>query len=267
MCSSCSTDGTPEWDIRTMCPAGPRPHAGAMAALTGPELAPTTSASPPTPPLSRAVRVSAGVCLVLAGLLNGGAQYAGHLLIGDLTFSDQIRWGVEHPLVHRAEQTALVVSLLVLPLGLLALAHVARWRSPRLTAVALALVLWGMWGFQNVVALGYAAGTVAPGAIGTEAAVTLNDAFLADPGVAAVALVPHLAGSFLGLLLLSVACWRSRVLPRVALALLVGFLLWDFLGAPVGPLEAHLLLTVALVWLGVAVLRLPRAAWAGATAY
>src|SRR5687767_9951869 len=89
-----------------------------------------------TPPLSRAARVGAGACLVAAGLTNGLGQYVGELLMPGLDdFSAQIRWGAEHPAVHVAEQTALLVSLLVLPLGLLGLAHVTRWAAPRLTAV------------------------------------------------------------------------------------------------------------------------------------
>ena len=56
-----------------------------------------------------------------------------------------------------------------------------------------------------MVALGYAAGTVGPDAIGTEAAVALNDGFLEHPGVLLTALVPHLLGSFLGLLLFAIA--------------------------------------------------------------
>ena len=224
--------------------------------------APHAPAAPP--PLSRAAQLGAGVSLLLAGLLNGGSQYLTHLLTGDHgDFSDQIRWGAEHPGPHQAEQAALVASMFFLPLGLLGLAHLARWGAPRLTAVALALVLWGMWGFHNVVALGYGAGSVAPGAIGVDAAVDLNESYLDHLGVTLTALVPHLLGSFLGLLLLTVACWRSGRLPRVPLALLAAFLVWDFLLAPVGPLEPHLLLAVALGWLGVHVLRMPVGTWSG----
>lgn len=234
----------------------------------------TTSVRPTTPPdthaevppLSRAAQIGAGLSLVLAGLLNGGAPYAGHLLMGDLDFSEQIRWGTEHPVLHQVEQSALLASLFFLPLGILGLAQVCRWRSPRLTATATVLALWGMWGFHTIIALGYTAGTVAPGALGVDDAVALNEAFLSHTGVTAVALVPHLVGSFLGMLLLAVAGWRSRVLHRVPLVLLVVFLLWDFLASAVGPLEPHLLLMASLVWLGVQMVRLPRTAWAGAPA-
>lgn len=226
----------------------------------------TTERAPLAPPYSSLARRGAGLCLVLAGLLNGGAQYLTELLAPDHEdFSAQIRWGVEHSGVHQAEQLALVTSMLFLPLGLLGLAQVARWRSPRLTAVGLPLVLWGMWGFQNVIALGYAAGSVAPAPLGVEAAVELNEAFLEHPGVLVTALLPHLLGSFIGLLLLSIACWRSGSFPRVPLALLVGFLVWDFLLPSVGPLEPHLLLMVALCWLGVHLVRMSQARWLGAT--
>ena len=43
------------------------------------------------------------------------------------------------------------------------------------------------------------------------------------------ALVPHLIGSFFGVLLLAVAAWRSGAFPKAACALVVVFLVWDFL--------------------------------------
>jgi hypothetical protein len=214
------------------------------------------------PPLSRATRIGTGICLVAAGLTNGLAQYVGELVMPDHEdFSAQIRWGAEHPGIHAAEQTALLLSMLVLPLGLLGLAQVTRWSAPRLTLVGVVLTCWGMWGFHNVVALGYAAGTVGPGAIGTDAAVALNEGYLDHVGTTVMALLPHLVGSFLGVLLLALAGLRTASLPRIPLALLIGFLVWDFLLPSFGPLEPHLLLAVALVWLGATVLRMPQGEW------
>lgn len=228
----------------------------------------TTSAATPTlasarPPLSRLVQRAAGASLVAAGLLNGGVQYVGHLVIGDLTFSEQIRWGAEHPLFHGIEQALLVASALFMLPGLLGVAHLCRFGSPRLTAVAAPLVVWGMWGFTNVLAIGYVAGTVAPGALSVAQAVELNEALPADPGAVVVALLPHLVGSFFGLVLLSIAAWRSRAFPRPAIALLLAFLVWDFLLPPAGPFEAHLLLAVAWSWMGWHLLRASDAAWTG----
>ena len=228
--------------------------------MTSPDLAGTA-------PLSRIARFAAGGSLVLAGLTNGLSQYLGVVFSGargDETYSDYIRWGAAHPAVFQAEQAALVVSTLFLPIGLLGLAQVARWRAPKLTAVAIVLALVGMWGFHNVIALGYTAGAIAPGAIGVDNAVALNDGLTQHPGSVIMALIPHLLLTFVGMILLCVACWRSRAFPRIPLGLLLAFLVWDYLLPAFGPLEAHLLLFVALAWLGVHVLRMSDAAWHGA---
>lgn len=226
-----------------------------------------TSAGPSpvrtAPPFSRALRVAAGLSLIAAGLLNGLAQAIGHVLTGDLDFGEQIAWGADHVVAHTTEQTALVVSSLVMPLGLLGVAHVSRFRAPVLTAIATPLVLWGMWGFGNVLAMGYVAGTVAPSILDVGSAVRLNDGLATHPGVVATALVPHLIGSFLGLLLLGIAAWRSRAFPRTAVALLVAFLVWDFALEPVGPVDAHVLLLLAWGWMGIHLLRMPDSAWRG----
>jgi hypothetical protein len=215
------------------------------------------------PPFSRALRIAAGLCLVFAGLLNGLPQALVAMVTGDLSFSEQIAWGAEHPLPHGLEQTALVASSLVMLPGLLGLAHVCRFRSPALTAVATVLVVWGMWGFGNVLAMGYVAGSVAPPVLSVDIAVALNEGLGEHAGVVAVALVPHLLGSFGGLLLLCVAIWRSRVFPRVTVALLAAFLIWDF-GLPMlGPVDPHWLLVVAWGWLGVRLARLPDDVWRG----
>ncbi len=238
-----------------------------MTTSSHPSPSTLTSTERDPAPLSRGIQIIVGVSLVTAGLTNGLAQYLGSLLMPSLDdFTAQIRWGADHPTVHVAEQTALLVSMLVLPIGLIGLAQVTRWGAPRLTAVSAVLFVWGMWGFHNVVALGYAAGTVGPDAIGVDAAATLNEAYLGHVGTAVTALVPHLVGSFFGLLLLAVAGWRGGTLPRVPLGLLVAFLFWDF-GLPAsGPFEPHLLLAVALGWLGVHVIRMPHSRWRGRTA-
>ena len=89
-------------------------------------------------------RPATGLCLLAAGLTNGLGQYAGELAMPDLEdFSAQIVWGADHPGVHATEQTLLLVSMGVLPLGLLGLAHLTRWAAPRLTAVGIVLTLCG----------------------------------------------------------------------------------------------------------------------------
>jgi hypothetical protein len=222
----------------------------------------TTETTPP--PYARAIQVGAGLCLVLAGLLNGLTQYLTELLTPDMEFSEQIAWGATHELAHRTEQTLLVVSALFLPLGLLGLAQATRWSAPRLTLWAVPLMLWGMWGFHNVLAMGYVAGTVSPTVLPVSDAVELNDALPGDVGVVITALVPHLAGSFFGILLLAIAAWRCGLFSRIACALVIVFLVWDFLLPAYGPLEPHLLLAVGFTWLGVSIVRLPASRWRGA---
>ncbi len=226
------------------------------------EVAPTRPGG--VSPYSRQLRIAAGASLVLAGLLNGLTQYVGFLVIGDLDFSEQIRWGAEHPDFHRVEQVLLVVSTLFMPLGLLGVAHVCRFTNPLLTAIATPLVVWGMWGFHNVLAMGYVSGTVAPAVLTVDQAVTLNEGLVTEAGTVATALAPHLIGSLLGLGLLSIAAWRAGAFPRPAIGLLLIFLVWDFFLEPVGPLEPHLFLALSWVWMGWHLLKLPDETWQGA---
>lgn len=228
-------------------------------------LHPDTTSVRPVPPLSTAIRRSVGVILILAGVLNGGAQYFAHLVVGDAdtTIREDITWGVEHPVAFGIEQYSMQVSVVLLLLGVLGIAQVTRWRVPKLTAVATVLVVWGTWGFQNLLALDLATESVAPSVIGIDGAVDLADGMFADAGVWATALGPHIVGSFLGVMLLAVAALRS--FPKTPAVLLMVFLVWDFLLPPVGPLEAHLVLLVALAWLGVHVLRMPHSVWIGET--
>ena len=171
---------------------------------------PTAPADLTRPPYSRLVQTASGVLLIMAGLLNGLPQYLMSALAFDGSFAAQIAWGATHP-AHRVEQTVLVVSLLCLPLGLLGLAQVTRWRAPRLTLVAAPLVLWGTWGFHNVISMGFVPSAVVPAALSVEDAVTVNDALATDPAVLATALVPHLVRLLLGVALLTLAAWRSGV--------------------------------------------------------
>ena len=214
-----------------------------------------------------ALKTVAGVSLVLGGLLNGLPQYLVELFSEDRgSFSEQIRWSVNHSGIHQAEQLTILISSLFMPIGLLGVAWVAHHYTRRLTVWATVLTVLGMWGFHNVLAMGYTTGTVGPDAIGVDAAVRLNDALVEDGGVMVAALFPHLLGTFFGLLLLAIACWRTGVFPKVPLLLMAAFLVWDFALPSVGPFEPHLLLVISWVWLGTHLLRMPTAVWLGDSA-
>lgn len=221
--------------------------------------------SPAAAPYSSLVRVAAGFCLLLAAVTNGLSQYVGELVTGGMDFDEQMLWGVDHPVLQRTEQSLMVLSALFMPLGLLGIAQVTRWSARRLTLVATPLFLLGMWGFANVMSMGYVTGTVAPQLIPLGPASTLHEDLVTDPGAVWLALVPHLVGSFFGVLLITVAAWRSGRFPKAACALVIAFLVWDFLLPAFGPLEAHLLLALGWAWLGIALIRMPQAVWTGAS--
>lgn len=216
------------------------------------------------PPFARAIRVTAGASLALAGMLNGVPQYVTYLM-GKTTnrFADHVAWAEAHPAAAAAEQYALLGSMLFVTLGILGLAQVCRWRSPRLTAAGTVLAVWGMWGFHTILAVGFLLSTMAAEA--PEATRAFAAAVDADPPIAALlaALGPHMVGSFLGLLLLGIGWLRSGFPPAPAI-LLFAFLAWDFLWVPYGPIEPHLLLVAAWVWMGVLIMRMPDAVWRGA---
>ncbi len=238
---------------------GPRagPDRGAVTHSTDIQT-PTTA-----PPLSASIKRGVAACLILAGLLNGGLQYFDHLVAGDGERRELIAWGLAHHALYQSVWFGVMTSSVPLLLGFLGLAQVTRWHTPRLTLAATLLVTWGMAGFGNVLAGTYVAQVVTPDVFGVDTAVSLvEEGLLKDWGMVAGALAPHLIGSFFGVLLLAVACWRSG-LPRVPVVLLVVFLVWDFAFTPIGVLEPHLLLMVALVWLGVDLGRMPQARWLG----
>lgn len=85
---------------------------------------------------------------------------------------------------------------------------------------------------------------------------------MTDPGGFFLAMAPHLIGSFLGTLLISIA-WIRSGFPRTPAILLLAFLMWDFMLSPIGPLEPHLLLILAWGWMGIYLIRMPDAVWRG----
>lgn len=221
------------------------------------------------PPYSRALRVAAGASLLLAGLLNGLPQWITYQLrLGQPRggLSDTVRWAAENSAVVPPLQYALLASMLFATVGLLGVAQVCRWRAPTLTVIGTPLVVWGMWGFHNILMLGVFLQVFAPRILGVEQAARLADGLQNEPAGLFLAIGPHLIGSFLGTLLLSIA-WIRSGFPRGAGILVLAFLVWDFALAPAGlrwgPLEPHLLLVLGWGWMGLHIIRMPDAVWRG----
>ena len=227
-----------------------------------------TSAAPPVvstePPLSRATQLAVAACLAAGALLIAVPQYVELAVAGDLERQDRIVWGLAHQGFSRVEWLAAMVGGLALLIGFLGLWQVTRWSTPRLTAVGAVVLTWGMSGQIFSDTATYVAQVVAADVFGAADAERLVvDGYLQDPGMVAGVLVPVIAGMFVGVLLLAVALWRSDI-PRVPVALLALWPLWDFFGpAQLGPLTGEVFLLVAGVWLGLLVARLPRSRWLG----
>lgn len=220
-------------------------------------------AAPVGAPYSRQIRIAAGVCLVLGAITNGLVQYVQEFVVPDGSVADEVSWRFDHQLYLHVDQGLVLLSALVMPLAVLGVAQVTRWTSPRLTLVAVPLLLWGMWGFHNILSTDYFLRTFVPGVLPVREAVVLEESLFSDTGLVVMSLVPHLVGSFLGAVLLSIAAWRSGRFSRVASGLVIGFLAWDFLLVPFGPFEAHLLLAVGWAWWGIDLIRMPHEHWAG----
>lgn len=190
------------------------------------------------------------VATATAFVLGGALQLTSELLVPPT--ADYMGWMAAHP--GRAEVAA-VADLLAVPFLIattIAWTALARARSKRLAWPGGALMIMGMCGLAALVGattaqhwlltLGVDAGTVAK---------------IFDVGglPLAVQLVMFL-GAPLGVILLAVGMWRSRALPRGALALAVAFIVVDFTPmSGVVPFPTHAVLLAALAWMAVAVLR------------
>jgi hypothetical protein len=213
---------------------------------------PDVAASPATR-FTSAGRLAAAGTLVLGA----GFQLAAFLILPthDETL-ERLQWIADH--AARAE-TAKVFDILAMPF-LLGTAVVylllARDRSPRLAwagGILLALGMVGLSVLQGLETLEYALATD-----GRFELATLADAVDDLSTAPAVAFfVMFIGGAFFGLLISSVALWRSRAVPRGAVLLLPLFIVVDgFLQRPV---EGHVVSLAAALWFATAVLRAGRA--------
>jgi hypothetical protein len=128
----------------------------------------------------------------------------------------------------------------------------SRRRSPRLAFVGAALLAAGMVGLggvQGLETLEFA--LVEDGRFDRAALADLLDNISTPPAVALLLL--FIGGAFLGLILSSVALWRSRAVPRAAVLLILLFIVFDL---PLAQSRiAHVLSFLAALWIAVAVLQ------------
>lgn len=168
---------------------------------------------------------------------------------------DRLRWISDHP--ARADSSK-VFDVLAMPFlfgSAVVYVFLSRTRSPRLAwagGILLGCGLVGLSAIQGLETLEFALTT--DGGFDLAALATAVDDISTAPAIAMVLL--FIGGAFFGLVITSIALWRSRAVPRGAVALIPAFIVVDlFLSQP---REAHVISFIGASWIAWAVLRAGR---------
>ena len=205
---------------------------------------PTARTAPPALPGRRL----AAVALVVGATLNTAeAVLAQFLPARPEQLSDQLRLVAENAPLYG---TRAVLGTLAVPFMVIAFLGAARLlatRAPRTGAAAGTLLAAGMWGFVGVHVLGLLQLPASRGDIPAAAAVL--EGVQSSPVLAGLFLLPFLAGTVLGMLVLTGGLLRTGAVPRWIPATWLAFLLLDFSVGAVGPVDPHWLFLAGAVGL------------------
>jgi hypothetical protein len=204
----------------------------------------------PATALSRPLRIACAATL----LLGTGLQAASFPLLTATDLESHYEQVAASPALA---DLSLILNVLAMPFligGAAVYVLLGRRRSPRLAwtgglLLAGGLVLLATMMGREVVTYALAQDGVLPPAQVADVLRTV------DTAPAMVVQMVFLLGVALGLLLTAAALWRSRWVPRPAVAGLVAFLVIDIAGRPV---EAHLLAFLSAAWIAVSFLRAPK---------
>jgi hypothetical protein len=200
-----------------------RDHAAATVAAM------TTLTSRPTAaetsfPLNRSARLVAAALFVGAGLL----QLAEFILEDPADDpASRVAWWLAHDTRTQLSQTVGLLAVPVMIGSFLFGYRLIRERSRRLSAVAISLLVCAMVGLAMVQGVEFAARWAAVAGHTDGAVAVLKGEQPGMPGV--VGFVMFLGCAFLGNLLVAVALWRSRYVPRPVPALVLAFVVLDFI--------------------------------------
>jgi hypothetical protein len=187
--------------------------------LEAPE--PTTS---PAARFTRLGRVGAAATLVLGG----GFQLVSFLLITSASDTeDRLRWIVDHSTRAEASKVCDILAMPFLVGTAIVYVLLARERSPRLAwtgGILLGCGLLGLTAVQGFETLEYS--LALDGRLDLATLADAVDDVSSAPAVAM--LVLFIPPAFFGLVLSSIALWRSRAVPRGAVLLIPAFILVDF---------------------------------------
>lgn len=177
------------------------------------------------PPFGGRFRWAAAGCLVAGGLLQ-----VAEFLLEPASDSEvqRVQWWLAHPGQLALSQAAGLLAIPFLVASFLVMYRLARDASRKVMLAATSMMVCAMVGLAAIHGVEQAASWVAR-AGDQSAAVTILTGD--DVGLAGyVLLVMFLPMAAIGSLLLAFGMWRSRLVPRVAVILLLLFALLDFAG-------------------------------------
>ena len=162
---------------------------------------------------------------------------------------------------HRAANLLTVLAIVLFLAAILAMLHLLRERKPRFAHVGGALALVGIVGWSGTTGITTIESEMA-NAPDRAAMVALAERIQSSVG-AGVFLAMFLLGLFIGLIVLAVGLWRARVAPFWMPLLVVAAIVLDVAASTeqIAVAFVWILLTLALGWLGMTVLRMSDDDW------
>ncbi len=149
---------------------------------------------------------------------------------------DQLRLVAENSTVYGVRAVIGTVAVPFMAIAFLAAARVLAERARRTAILAGSLLLAGMWGFAGIHLLGL---LQLPGSQDPAGSAGFFEAAESSPVLAALFLVPFLAGTVLGMVVLTVGMLKTGVVARWIPAFWLVFIVIDFSVGPVGPVDPH----------------------------
>lgn len=219
----------------------------------------STPAAPPVPG-GPARRDLAAVALVASALLMGAST----ILMPPWGDDGAERLTAIHDAGAAATVSALTFTLAQLPflVGVIGLGHLLRVRSPRLAATGSALAVIGSFGHAVAGGISLVTLSMADDTANLEVHGRLVESL--ENGTTSPFMAAGLLGTVLGVLLLSIALFRSRTGPRWVGPVLWAFLVVEFVGSNLSEWASPVSVTLYALALGAIALtvhRSPAAAW------
>lgn len=210
-------------------------------------------------PIGRRVAV---VALTVGATLNLTEALIGRVVGQNSSVADNLdAWAAKPALAA----TGLVLGTLAVPfmlLGFVAMGQLIRPRMPKLGTTAMVLGFLGSLGFLGIHAVGVVEHAAA-GEPDRQAMVAVIEATQSS-ALGLVIVMPFMLGLVGSVLLSSIGFLRTRVVPVWIPVVLLAFLVLDFGGFPVGPVDPHWLFLAASLGLAYAIAqRTDRQWWAG----